>query len=219
MPLVAWEEVDGRIRSAEQSDGDIASGSIATWCINTEETAFIKRGIDDPRESARVHQARSEMRLGSTVCVPLVHENKPWGVLYAHRRLDQHDFNDNDINLFKIIGSQTSIALHRHDLLQRVRHQAYHDSLTGLPNRLHFETLLNDALKPVAGKKPQVAVMFLDLDGFKAVNDSYGHAVGDDILKKVAQRLKSSLKCGDVLARMGGDEFSVIIRDLSLIHI
>lgn len=92
---------------------------------------------------------------------------------------------------------------------QRLVHLAGHDSLTGIANRAMFRDRLVQAL---ATGEPELAVGFCDLDGFKAINDRYGHAVGDDVLVQVAERLEASLRIGDELARLGGDEFTVLWR-------
>lgn len=97
-----------------------------------------------------------------------------------------------------------------HDKEQRIRHQAYHDALTGLANRTLLTDRLEHAIATADRGDLKVAVMFLDLDRFKVVNDSLGHDVGDELLKAVAQRLKSSLRRADTVARLGGDEFVVL---------
>lgn len=207
-PVVAWEERDGVISPALQASGTRAAQSIATWCINNQKTASIPRGVDDPRESAEVHQARRDMNLGSTVCVPLIHGKTTWGILYAHRHLQQSDFTDSDINLFKVIGSQASVALHRHDLIEKIQYQAYHDQLTGLPNRLRFESLLEELIN---GSESKAAVLFIDLDGFKSINDTLSHHTGDQLLQQVANRFSTTLGETGLLARLGGDEFAAIL--------
>ena len=94
---------------------------------------------------------------------------------------------------------------------QRLRHLAGHDALTGVANRTQFRDRLAEAL--AIGER-NLAVAFCDLDGFKAVNDTYGHPRGDTVLVEVAERLRTSLRVGDELARMGGDEFTVLVRDV-----
>jgi diguanylate cyclase (GGDEF)-like protein/PAS domain S-box-containing protein len=99
----------------------------------------------------------------------------------------------------------------------RLNHLAHHDSLTGLPNRLLFVDRLTHELAQARRAKQHVGLLFLDLDGFKAVNDTLGHNAGDVLLKAVAQRLVTSVRASDTIARLGGDEFTVILHDMNLV--
>jgi diguanylate cyclase (GGDEF)-like protein/PAS domain S-box-containing protein len=94
---------------------------------------------------------------------------------------------------------------------ERLTHQAFHDPLTGLPNRALFNNRLRQALAKAPRSQAQISVLFLDMDNFKLVNDSLGHAAGDELLRQVAERLRRSLREGDSVARFGGDEFTVLI--------
>ncbi|HEB94065.1 MAG TPA: EAL domain-containing protein [Gammaproteobacteria bacterium] len=94
---------------------------------------------------------------------------------------------------------------------ERIRHQAYHDALTGLPNRLLFNDRLEQALAQARRANEKLAVMFIDLDRFKNINDSLGHAVGDQLLRGMSQRLAQCTRDEDSVARMGGDEFTVLL--------
>jgi diguanylate cyclase (GGDEF)-like protein len=97
----------------------------------------------------------------------------------------------------------------------RLHHEATHDPLTGLPNRALFNEVAEQALGRAARHAATTAVMFLDLDGFKAVNDSLGHDAGDRLLIEIAKRLRVAVRAGDVVARLGGDEFCVLCENVS----
>lgn len=108
----------------------------------------------------------------------------------------------------------------RHEIHERVKaqqeltHLATHDSLTGLPNRSLFHEHLEIILHNAGRHGRQVALLFIDLDGFKAVNDTYGHDSGDRLLTEISERMRQCIRKDDILARMGGDEFTILLRDL-----
>ncbi len=107
-----------------------------------------------------------------------------------------------------------SIAIERNAFDGRLSHQAHHDPLTALPNRTLFGELLEHALRRSQRSGSALAVLFLDLDRFKVINDSLGHDAGDELLRVLAQRLAAVLRPGDVVSRFGGDEFTVLCEDL-----
>ena len=97
---------------------------------------------------------------------------------------------------------------------QQLERIAHYDALTNLPNRLLLTDRLQQALAQSQRRAKSLAVVFLDLDGFKQVNDNYGHDAGDEVLRVLSQRMKDSLREGDTLARLGGDEFVAVLVDL-----
>jgi diguanylate cyclase (GGDEF)-like protein len=112
------------------------------------------------------------------------------------------------------------LVLNAQDLTQikaseeRVRHMALHDHLTGLPNRQLFLDRLDQALRRAKRSGRQVAIVYMDLDRFKELNDTYGHAHGDRVLVETALRLRSCVRESDTVSRLGGDEFVIVLPDL-----
>jgi diguanylate cyclase (GGDEF)-like protein len=146
--------------------------------------------------------------------VPMRGESAIVGTLTVADRLgDVRTFDDADARLLGTIANQASIALENGRLIDRLRHDALHDALTGLPNRLMFRTSLVKALE-AAGPRTGVAAMILDLDGFKEINDTLGHQYGDVVLSQLAKRLQSVLGDEGLVARLGGDEFAVLLEGL-----
>jgi diguanylate cyclase (GGDEF)-like protein len=103
------------------------------------------------------------------------------------------------------------IAIERRHAEERIHHMAHHDALTGLPNRILLEDRLNQAILHAQRYGRQVAVIFIDLDNFKMVNDSLGHGAGDELLKVMANRMTQSVRSSDTVVRLGGDEFVIVL--------
>jgi len=103
----------------------------------------------------------------------------------------------------------------RKKLEEEIRHMANHDALTGLPNRRLFMELIHFGLEEASRNKKKMGLLFLDLDRFKGVNDTLGHEAGDELLKTVAERLKSAVRKADAVARIGGDEFSILLAGIA----
>ena len=151
----------------------------------------------------------------SVVVVPLLAGDELMGVATAGFA----GFIDGTVEhrdaLARIAGmsDQGATALQNARLLATVRHQSQHDALTGLPNRLLFARLMDKTLR-AAGKESGTAVLFCDLDRFKHINDTLGHAAGDELLRQVSARLRGEVRPGDTVGRLGGDEFAVLLADI-----
>ncbi|MBF0443946.1 MAG: diguanylate cyclase [Magnetococcales bacterium] len=117
-----------------------------------------------------------------------------------------------------VLRQRIRILLDRKDAQDRIQHQATHDALTDLPNRTLFMDRLRSAIYLCSRRKSKMALMFVDLDRFKIVNDNLGHAAGDQLLKEVATRMLGCIRQSDTVARMGGDEFTVVLSEISVIE-
>lgn len=125
--------------------------------------------------------------------------------LVTTKKLTVHDENGEPLCLIAVIEDVTD----KRQAEERIAFLAHHDALTGLPNRAQFSKRLEDALDWV-GRGAQLAILFLDLDHFKTVNDTLGHFVGDELLKAVAERLRCCIRDVDLIGRLGGDEFAIV---------
>ncbi|HUS07093.1 MAG TPA: EAL domain-containing protein [Bryobacteraceae bacterium] len=115
--------------------------------------------------------------------------------------------------IIELMAKSIGIAIDQRQLTTQLAYQAHHDALTGLPNRVLLKDRLDHAIVRANENDSLLAVLFIDLDRFKQINDTLGHSVGDDLLKEVARKLQNALKPGHTLARMGGDEFTAILTD------
>ena len=120
----------------------------------------------------------------------------------------------------ELFDKRMALALARSQLAgtragkRRAQHEALHDDLTLLPNRSHFRARLRSALARQVAMPSSLAVLYIDLDGFKPINDCYGHAAGDELLRIIAGRLKRAVRAEDFVGRLGGDEFACLIADM-----
>lgn len=137
-----------------------------------------------------------------------------FGVLSVQARDNGH-FNYEDGVFLQSVAHVLAAAIARTETEAKIRHQALHDAVTGLPNRILFEDRLTRVLATARRHGRSLAVLFLDLDNFKRVNDSLGHAVGDEVLRTVARRMAGCIRMEDTLARFGGDEFVVLMPEIN----
>ncbi|HET7128554.1 MAG TPA: EAL domain-containing protein [Gaiellaceae bacterium] len=173
------------------------------------------------RESHLLDGVLASRNLDDAIVGALRGDDGPFGLLIVGDRVgDVTTFGDGDVELFETFAGHASILLENGrlehslakvtELKEELKHQAYHDTLTGLPNRFHFVESLAERLKECRPEH-RIAVLYVDLDGFKSVNDTWGHHVGDELLAQVGARIRGVVRAGDLPARLGGDEFAVLV--------
>lgn len=148
---------------------------------------------------------------GSWLGVPLKSSSGTVGVMLVQRIADPLAAHDQDHELLQFVSTQIASAIERKQMYERLEYYAYYDALTRLPNRALFHDRIQLALMRARRENSQFAVLFLDLDRFRAVNDGWGHTIGDILLEKVARLLESCVRECDTVARLGGDEFVVLL--------
>ncbi len=183
----------------------------------SERQAFLIHGSEGAGEEPEWHWRNA-------LIAPLCGESSLVGtLLVADRMSDISTFDHEDLRLFETLANHVAVALENgqleqslaqlSELKEELRQQAYHDALTGLANRSLFAQTVAQRLESPGPDGMVPVVFFLDLDDFKFVNDSLGHAAGDALLVAVGERIKASLRATDVAARLGGDEFGVLLWD------
>ncbi|HUE99627.1 MAG TPA: GGDEF domain-containing protein, partial [Anaerolineales bacterium] len=125
-------------------------------------------------------------------------------------------FSSSELRLLSLLSDQAAVAISNASLHQMISRQAYSDTLTGLPNRRALDERLDEEVVSARRNNYSFAVIMMDLDGFKAVNDTYGHATGDDVLRLVFGQMARGVRTTDFLARYGGDELTLILSQTEL---
>jgi diguanylate cyclase (GGDEF)-like protein len=223
---VLLEPVDSAgqpLRTTSVEDGEselmipveLSDGEPVRLRARTEQRAFFA-------SPARTPGGR-RMAIRQAMIAPLVGESGTIGILsIVNRATEGSTFGDDDLRLLETLANQVAVALENGQLEQslaelgrlkeQLRYQAYHDPLTDLPNRALFAEQVASRLRDRRDDRVPV-VLFLDLDDFKVVNDTLGHAAGDQLLVAVAERIRSTIREDDLAARLGGDEFAILVVD------
>ena len=172
--------------------------------------------LADPRGAA-FHESIRDNGASAVAAFPLFNGGEPIGILRFCAD-ERGAFTPGSVDLLQRIADNIAFALDNFDRAddkvradQRIEYLASHDSLTGLPNRDMFNRLLHAAMETARPRQLQFALLFIDLDRFKIINDSLGHEAGDALLMEIAIRLRRNLRPNDIVARLGGDEFVVIL--------
>jgi diguanylate cyclase (GGDEF)-like protein/PAS domain S-box-containing protein len=185
---------------------------LLTFCagvIRRAETILITK---DNRKDlpAKLRQLAGE-KAANWLGVPLKSHSDVIGALMLQNDAKAAGYNSSDIELLEFVSVQVAVAIERKQMLDRLQYNALYDQLTGLPNRELFADRLQLAKTRAQREQGSFALLYLDLDKFKPVNDQHGHHVGDQLLQLTAQRILSCLRHSDTVARFGGDEFVILL--------
>ena len=192
---------------------------------NSPTPQLVYRWRDEELGPAR-QEVLTTYGLSSTIkvslCAPMSVDGEVAVVLYLDNLTDEGAFDADAVEMARLLAQQAASLVKRLELETALRAEreaferaAYHDGLTGLPNRYLFEERLERATALARRSRALLAVLFFDLDNFKDVNDTYGHGFGDALINAVAARAARTLRAGDLLARWGGDEFVILLPEVS----
>ena len=204
----------GRHPLLEGSPG-IAEGGPEAEALSNGRAVTIVSDDDAAARFPDVVDALRAARVEALSTVPIIGMERTLGLLtcfYGRQR----NFDDDSLALQSALALQAAQVFERVSLHAELANLALYDSLTGLANRSLLQHSLNAALLLAERHGSRLAVIFMDLDGFKAVNDGLGHLAGDAVLEEVARRLREAVRGSDTLARFGGDEFVVICEDIGV---
>ena len=209
-------EMRGGIGAPDEAKEDIrypaGAASQAGYTILTGRPAI----VTDWSTERRFDQSPQLTAIGtrSGLSVAIEGPETPFGILGV-QSTRVRDYAAGDVDFLQSLANVLADALERQAIEDRIRHRALHDLLTGLPNRALFLDRLEHALARLGRRGSQAAVLFLDFDHFKLVNDSLGHQVGDELLAAAAPRLAQAVRASDTVARFGGDEFGILLEDIT----
>ena len=187
------------------------AGSQSGYTLLTDAPVIANDLAGETRFTVPGHLLTDGLERG--VSVPIRARRAAPRVLIAHERCRDRRFVDDDVPFLEAVANVLASALDRAAAEEELRRRALEDPLTGLANRTLLGSHLERALHSVARHEDQIAVMMLDLDRFKYLNDTLGHSAGDELLVAVAERLTSAVREADLVARLGGDEFVVVCSD------
>jgi len=193
------------------------SGALAAAAARHAQAALGARGAtsfataDIAEDAPEGDVALAGVRSGMAVAIRTGDED--FGVLAAYAWREDA-FGEGDGAFLQVVANVLATAMARRRMELRLRHQALHDPLTGLANRTLCDDRLRQAVARARRSRAGIAVLYIDLNGFKAVNDQHGHAAGDEALTMFAKRLSDSVRPSDTVGRIGGDEFLVICEDM-----
>jgi len=194
------------------------------YAAGTSQAAYTLRALRPVISGALSSELRFEpdpvlttAGMRAAASVPIGDLKRPFGVLVAHTAAPG-SLGEDDGAFLEAIANVLAAGIARHLVEDEIRHHAVHDDLTGLPNRTLFLDRLTHALAAARRDASTCAILFLDLDNFKTINDTLGHEAGDELLATMAPRLRAAVRASDTVARFGGDEFLVLCERVGDVH-
>ena len=184
------------------------SEGITGWATRHREAVLCNQAHLDPRVRT---VPGTPLEPEALICVPLIARGQIKGALNIYREGDGVAFSETEFEIAKRFGDAAALALDNAEIRERLEHQARTDSLTGLFNHSVFYERLLQSLQESSRTHTPLAVLMLDIDDFKHVNDVHGHAVGDELLRFLAEGLRAIVRPDDVICRLGGEEFAVVM--------
>jgi len=203
-PVLARSKWADEVMSETFSFGEGITG----WAVEHREAVLANQAHLDPRVR---FVPGTPVDPEALIAVPLIARGQLKGTLNIYRVGEDVGFSEEEFLLAKRFGDAAALAIDNAHIRARLEHQAETDPLTGLLNHRAFHDRLRQALQKASAEHDTVALVMLDLDDFKKVNDVYGHGVGDQFLHAVADVLRASVRATDVVCRVGGEEFAVIL--------
>jgi diguanylate cyclase (GGDEF)-like protein len=183
------------------------------WGVEHREPVRVNKAHLDPRVMTVAGTPADEPE--ALITIPLIARDSIKGALNIYRLGEEASFDDDEFELAKRFGDAAALALDNAQVRARLEHQAQTDPLTGLYNHRAFHERLRQALASASRSHEAVSILMLDIDDFKRVNDVYGHGAGDEILRSLADTLKDAVRASDVVYRLGGEEFAIVIASRS----
>ncbi len=184
------------------------SEGITGWAARNREPVLANHAHLDPRVRT---VPGTPLDPEALICIPLIARDRIKGALNIYREGEHVAFSEREFEAARRFGDAAALALDNAEIRARLEHQARTDSLTGVFNHSVFYERLFDVLHEASRTHVPVAVVMLDIDDFKHVNDVHGHAVGDELLRFLADALRGSVRPEDVVCRLGGEEFAVVM--------
>lgn len=210
-----WCKAD--IQPERDSINEMPLDTFPWWIDELEKKQLIE--ISDvaamPAEAIAEQRELESQQVKSSVTVPIIENDKIYAFIGIDAVKEYKNWSDEKIDLLYILANILANVLTPIQIDKQTKFMAYNDGLTKLPNRFLFINKVNEAIPLAKARGNSFAVLFIDLDGFKSINDTLGHSGGDIFLKKIAQEFTKKIREKDTVARFGGDEFLILLDDIN----